>query len=73
MGPSFDDRADIQALTAMFVAFIINIRPIITKNTMLIEMKDIVSAPDVPTKLKLEERVAGIYITPINILLISNI
>lgn len=57
----------------MFVAFIINIRPIITKNTMLIEMKDIVSAPDVPTKLKLEERVAGIYITPINILLISNI
>ena len=47
------------------VAFITNINPIITRNTILMEINDITSAPVGPAKLELIETTSDISITSI--------
>ncbi len=45
------------------VAFITNINPIITRNTILMEINDITSAPEGPVKLELIETTSDIFTT----------
>jgi hypothetical protein len=59
----FEDFTEIEALTSLWITTIISINPIITRNTMLSDINDIISAPEGPEKWALNEITSDILMT----------
>jgi hypothetical protein len=59
----FEDFTEIEALTSLWITTIISINPIITRNTMLSDINDIISAPEGPEKWALNEIASDILMT----------